>query len=43
MKVAMLAAERGHQVELYQKEVRLGGQVNLAEALPGPASLSCGA
>jgi len=35
MKAAVIAAERGHQVELHEKEARPGGQVNLAEALPG--------
>ncbi len=37
MKAAVIAAERGHQVELHEKNTRLGGQVNLAEALPGRA------
>jgi 2,4-dienoyl-CoA reductase-like NADH-dependent reductase (Old Yellow Enzyme family) len=37
MKAAVVAAERGHQVELHEKDSRLGGQVNLAEALPGRA------
>ncbi len=37
MKAAVVAAERGHQVELYENSTRLGGQVNLAEALPGRA------
>ena len=37
MKAAVVAAERGHQVELHEKSSRLGGQVNLAEALPGRA------
>jgi 2,4-dienoyl-CoA reductase-like NADH-dependent reductase (Old Yellow Enzyme family) len=37
MKAAVVAAERGHQVELHEKEARLGGQVNLAEVLPGRA------
>jgi 2,4-dienoyl-CoA reductase-like NADH-dependent reductase (Old Yellow Enzyme family) len=35
MKAAAIAAERGHDVVLYEKAGRLGGQVNLAEALPG--------
>jgi 2,4-dienoyl-CoA reductase-like NADH-dependent reductase (Old Yellow Enzyme family) len=37
MKAAVVAAERGHLVELHEKNSRLGGQVNLAEALPGRA------
>jgi 2,4-dienoyl-CoA reductase-like NADH-dependent reductase (Old Yellow Enzyme family) len=37
MKAAVIAAERGHRVELHEKNGRLGGQVNLAEALPGRA------
>jgi len=37
MKAAAIAAERGHQVELHEQQARLGGQVNLAEALPGRA------
>jgi 2,4-dienoyl-CoA reductase-like NADH-dependent reductase (Old Yellow Enzyme family) len=37
MKAAVIAAERGHQVELHEKEARPGGQVKLAEALPGRA------
>jgi len=37
MKAAVIAAERGHLVELHEKTSRLGGQVNLAEALPGRA------
>ena len=37
MKAAVTAAERGHRVELHESCARLGGQVNLAEALPGRA------
>ncbi len=37
MKAAVIAAERGHQVTLHERERRLGGQVLLAEALPGRA------
>ncbi|MCP4430392.1 MAG: FAD-dependent oxidoreductase [Gammaproteobacteria bacterium] len=37
MKAAAVAAQRGHYVELHEKTSRLGGQVNLAEALPGRA------
>jgi len=34
MKAAVVAAERGHDVTLYEKASRLGGQVLLAQALP---------
>jgi 2,4-dienoyl-CoA reductase-like NADH-dependent reductase (Old Yellow Enzyme family) len=37
MKAAVVAAERGHRVQLHERGARLGGQVNLAEALPGRA------
>ncbi|TNF86203.1 MAG: FAD-dependent oxidoreductase [Gammaproteobacteria bacterium] len=37
MKAAAVAAERGHRVQLHEISGRLGGQVNLAEALPGRA------
>ncbi len=37
MKAAAVAAERGHQVTLYEASDRLGGQVNLAQLLPGRA------
>ncbi|MFT5503525.1 MAG: 2,4-dienoyl-CoA reductase-like NADH-dependent reductase (Old Yellow Enzyme family) [Gammaproteobacteria bacterium] len=37
MKAALTAAERGHTVHLFEKANRLGGQVNLAEQLPGRA------
>jgi NADPH-dependent 2,4-dienoyl-CoA reductase/sulfur reductase-like enzyme len=37
MKAAVTAAGRGHQVELHEQAGKLGGQVNLAEALPGRA------
>ncbi|MBI2849016.1 MAG: hypothetical protein HYX88_02690 [Chloroflexi bacterium] len=33
--VARMAAERGHEVVLYEKEAALGGQVLLAAKLPG--------
>ncbi len=37
MKAAAVAAERGHEVTLYERENRLGGQVLLAQLLPGRA------
>lgn len=37
MKAAVVAAERGHDVTLYEKSSRLGGQALLAQALPGRA------
>ncbi|MBW2095855.1 MAG: FAD-dependent oxidoreductase [Deltaproteobacteria bacterium] len=37
MEFALTAAERGHHVILFEKESRLGGQVNLASAPPGKA------
>jgi NADPH-dependent 2,4-dienoyl-CoA reductase/sulfur reductase-like enzyme len=37
MKAATVAAERGHRVSLYEKADRLGGQVLLAQRLPGRA------
>jgi 2,4-dienoyl-CoA reductase-like NADH-dependent reductase (Old Yellow Enzyme family) len=37
MKAAVIAARRGHKVRLFEKARRLGGQVNLAQALPGRA------
>ena len=37
MKAAVIAAERGHRVQLHEKTARLGGQVCLAESLPGRA------
>jgi len=37
MKAAATAAERGHQVTLYEASHSLGGQVNLAQLLPGRA------
>jgi 2,4-dienoyl-CoA reductase (NADPH2) len=39
MQFAITAAERGHRVTLFEKEARLGGQVNLAGAPPGKAEL----
>ncbi len=37
MKAAVTASERGHRVHLYEQSNNLGGQVNLAEKLPGRA------
>ncbi|MGB6310400.1 MAG: FAD-dependent oxidoreductase [Steroidobacteraceae bacterium] len=37
MKAAAIAAERGHQVTLFEAERRLGGQALLAQMLPGRA------
>ena len=37
MKAAAVAAERGHRVTLYESAARLGGQVLLAQLLPGRA------
>jgi thioredoxin reductase len=37
MKAAVIAAERGHHVTLYESERRLGGQALLAQLLPGRA------
>jgi mycofactocin system FadH/OYE family oxidoreductase 2 len=35
MEVAWIAAARGHQVTLYEKTDKLGGQINLARKFPG--------
>jgi 2,4-dienoyl-CoA reductase-like NADH-dependent reductase (Old Yellow Enzyme family) len=37
MKAAVIAAQRGHSVQLHERSSKPGGQVNLAEALPGRA------
>jgi len=37
MKAAVVAAQRGHRVQLHEKTSCFGGQVNLAQALPGRA------
>jgi 2,4-dienoyl-CoA reductase-like NADH-dependent reductase (Old Yellow Enzyme family)/thioredoxin reductase len=37
LKAALTAAQRGHEVLLCEAETRLGGQVNLAQLLPGRA------
>ncbi len=37
MKAAMVAAARGHKVRLYERDRQLGGQVRLAQLLPGRA------
>jgi 2,4-dienoyl-CoA reductase-like NADH-dependent reductase (Old Yellow Enzyme family)/thioredoxin reductase len=39
MEVAITAAQRGHEVTLYEKEPRLGGQLLLASIPPGKDSL----
>lgn len=40
MKAAAVAAERGHQVALYERSPTLGGQANLAATLPGRREFS---
>ena len=35
MKAAVIAAKRGHQVQLHELTGQLGGQINLGEKLPG--------
>ncbi|TNC61953.1 NADPH-dependent 2,4-dienoyl-CoA reductase [Rubellimicrobium roseum] len=35
LSVALTAAERGHSVVLFEREARIGGQLNLARAVPG--------
>lgn len=37
LKAAVVAAERGHRVTLFESASRIGGQVRLAERLPGRA------
>ena len=37
LKAAACAAERGHDVTLYESDSRLGGQANLAQLIPGRA------
>lgn len=37
MKAAVIAAQRGHDVTLYEKQGKLGGQAVLAQLLPGRA------
>jgi 2,4-dienoyl-CoA reductase-like NADH-dependent reductase (Old Yellow Enzyme family) len=39
MKAAIAAAGRGHEVTLYERERRLGGQILLAQLLPGRAEI----
>ncbi len=39
MEFALTAASRGHEVTLYEKDDRLGGQVNLAKVPPGKKEL----
>lgn len=38
MQAAVLLAQRGHQVSLYERESELGGQWNIASAMPGKES-----
>ena len=40
MEMAMYLTERGHKVSLYEREKELGGQWNIACALPGKAGYS---
>ncbi|WP_321965020.1 NADPH-dependent 2,4-dienoyl-CoA reductase [Paraburkholderia sp. J7] len=40
MAFAINAAERGHDVTLYEAETRLGGQLNMAKAVPGKAEFN---
>jgi len=40
MEAARVAATRGHQVILYEKQDALGGQITLAASLPGRAEIS---
>lgn len=40
MQAAIISAERGHQVSLYERDTKLGGQINIAAALPGKESYS---
>ncbi|MBU2550245.1 MAG: FAD-dependent oxidoreductase [Proteobacteria bacterium] len=39
MEFAVVAAQRGHRVDLYEKNERLGGQINMAKAPPGKKEL----
>ena len=39
MEFAVIAAQRGHDVALYEKEDQIGGQLNLAKAPPGKKEL----
>ncbi|WP_068079740.1 oxidoreductase [Novosphingobium rosa] len=40
MQLAITARERGHRVELWEKDEELGGQVRLAAMLPGQAAFA---
>jgi NADPH-dependent 2,4-dienoyl-CoA reductase/sulfur reductase-like enzyme len=40
MQAAVIAAQRGHQVSLYEAAAHLGGQVLLAQQLPGGPNLA---
>lgn len=39
MKAALVAAQRGHQVQVYEAQSQLGGQVKWAQLLPGRTEL----
>ena len=39
LKAATVAAKRGHDVNLYEVSSQLGGQINLAQKLPGRAEI----
>jgi pyruvate/2-oxoglutarate dehydrogenase complex dihydrolipoamide dehydrogenase (E3) component len=41
MQAAVTAAQRGHDVTIWEKESRLGGQINLAAIPPGKDRLHC--
>lgn len=40
MEAALVAAQRGHKVTLYEKTQRLGGQINMAAMLPGRSEIN---
>jgi len=39
MEAARVAAIKGHEVVLFEEQPRIGGQLNLWAALPGPRGL----